>query len=312
MSVVLGIDFGGTKIALATATESGRVLRRARLETRARDGAATVVRRAVAAAHDLVAETAAGRLTAVGVSTFGVVRGERVVLAPNVPGWEELPLRGLLQSGLGVQVHLDNDVNAATAAEVRWGRLSGVDTGLYVNVGTGLGAGIVAGGSVLSGANGAAGEIGYVLMSPAQPAYAAGHAPLEEYVSGSGLARRGSDLMGREVAAHELFELRDDPQVAELLEEALDRLGMAVANLAIALDPERVVLGGGMAAETSVLPRLQALLKSAVPFPPRLEQARFAGDASLVGAIALALDALDSLESQKAQEAQEAQEASGG
>ncbi|MFC4906160.1 ROK family protein [Actinomadura gamaensis] len=292
---VLGLDFGGTKIAMSTARPDGGTLRSVRLATRAEDGAETVLRRALEAARRLVAETGAdgGRLVAAGVATFGVVRGQRVLLAPNVPGWEDLPLPRLLADGLGAPiVRLDNDVNAATAAELRWGGLAGVDTGLYVNLGTGLGAGIVVGGRVVRGANGAAGEIGYLLRSPGEPGHAAGRAPLEEHVSGGGLARRASALAGREITARELFGPSVPAELRALRDAALDELGMAVANLAIALDPERIVLGGGMAAEPAPASRLERLLARAVPFPPALEPAHFGADAALRGALALALDAL--------------------
>ncbi|MCP2339834.1 ROK family protein [Actinomadura rupiterrae] len=297
---VLGVDFGGTKIAMATARPDGEVLRRARLATRAEDGAKTVLGRALDAARHLAAETAAdcdasegGRLVAAGVATFGVVRDDRVLLAPNVPGWEDLPLPRLLREGLGAPVvRLDNDVNAATAAELRWGGLAGTDTGLYVNLGTGLGAGVVAGGRVLRGANGAAGEIGYLLRSPGEPGHAAGRAPLEEQVSGGGLARRASELAGREITARELFGPSVPAGLRGLRDRALDDLGMAIANLAISIDPERIVLGGGMAAEPELVARLDRLLARTVPFPPVLKPAHFGTDAALRGALALALDAL--------------------
>jgi glucokinase len=284
--IVLGIDFGGTKIALAAATAAGERLGDVRIETRAADGAAEVVRRAVEAANSLVAETA-GRLVAVGVSTFGVVRDERVRLAPNVPGWEGLPLPAMLRDGLGVRaLRVDNDVNAAAAAELRWGRLRGTDVGLYVNLGTGAGAALVVGGRVVPGAHGAAGEIGYLLRRAGEPGYADGHAPLEEYVSGSGLAARGSALLGEPVAAADLFTRRTEPAVAALLDDAADALGAAIANMTTFLDPERVVVGGGMA--TAFLPALRHAVARTVPFPPRVEAARFTDDAPLVGAIALA------------------------
>lgn len=285
--MILGIDFGGTKVALATADATGRPLRRARLETRAADGAERVVRRALDAAHRLVAETP-GTLAAVGVSTFGVVRGGRVRLAPNVPGWEDLPLPDLVSGALGAPVRVDNDVNAATAAEARWGRLAGVGTGVYVNLGTGLGAGIVVGGRVVPGAHGAAGEIGYLLRRPGEPGCAQGRAPLEEYASGSGLAARASALLGEPVTAAGLFARRDEPKAAALLDGTAAVLGMAVANLATTLDPERVVLGGGMAAEPSLLPAIRETVARAVPFPPEVVTARFVDDAALIGAIALA------------------------
>ena len=287
MSVVLGIDFGGTKIALATATTSGERLRGTRIETRASEGAEAVVRRALDAAKDLVAATP-GRLVAAGVATFGVVRGGRVRLAPNVPGWEDLPLPEILRDGLGVSaLDVDNDVNAAATAELHWGGLAGTDVGLYVNLGTGTGAALVVGGQVIPGTHGAAGEIGYFLREPGEPGYAGGRAPLEEHTSGSGLAARGSELLGEPVAAAGLFERRGEPAVAALLDEAAATVGMTVANLAIFLDPERVVVGGGMAA--AFLPSLRAAIAGAVPFPPPVEAARFIDDAPLIGAVALAV-----------------------
>ncbi|MFC5186209.1 ROK family protein [Actinomadura harenae] len=292
---VLGIDFGGTKIAMAAAAPDGTVLRSVRLATRAGDGAPVVLERALEAARRLAAETERdeGPLVAAGVATFGVVRGDRVLLAPNVPGWEELPLPRLLRDGLEAPVvRLDNDVNAATAAELRWGGLAGTGTGLYVNLGTGLGAGVVAGGRLVRGANGAAGEIGYLLRSPGEPGHGAGRAPLEEHVSGGGLARRASALTGREVTAPELFGPSVPSELRVLRDRALGDLGMAVANLAIILDPERIVLGGGMAAEPALVSRVEHLLARAVPFPPALEPAHFGADAALRGALALALDSL--------------------
>jgi glucokinase len=291
---VLGIDFGGTKVALAAATVTGEPLRNLRIETRGPDGAKKVVRRVLDAAHRLTAETP-GELVAAGVSTFGVLRDGRVRLAPNVPGWEDLPLPALLQDGLGVPaLHVDNDVNAAATAELRWGRLTGSDVGLYVNLGTGTGAALVVGGRVVPGMHGATGEIGYLLREPAEPGYAAGRAPLEEYTSGSGLAARGSALLGEEVTAAELFARRDEPPIAALLDDAASAVGMAVANLTTFLDPDRVVVGGGMAAV--FLPAVRGAIARTVPFPPSVEAARFVDDAPLIGAIALAVQAAGTTE----------------
>jgi glucokinase len=287
---VLGIDFGGTKVALATASLTGKRLRGTRIETRAADGAKEVVRRTLDAAHDLVKATP-GRLAAAGIATFGVVRDGRIRLAPNVPGWEELPLPALLQDGLGAPaLRIDNDVNAAAVAESRWGALSGTDLGLYVNLGTGTGAALIVGGRVVPGVHGAAGEIGYLLREPGEPGYAAGHAPLEEHTSGSGLAARGSALLGERVSAADLFARRDEPAVAELLDDAAGSVAMAVANLTTFLDPERVVVGGGMAA--AYLPALRAAIARAVPFPPSVVPARFVADAALIGALALGVEAI--------------------
>jgi glucokinase len=287
---VLGIDFGGTKIALATATTDGERLRTTRIETRAADGAQEVMRRTLATAHGLM-EKAPGRLLAAGVSTFGVVRGGRVQLAPNVRGWEDLPLPAILRDGLGVTaLNVDNDVNSAATAELDWGALRGTDVGLYVNLGTGTGAALIVDGRVVPGMHGAAGEIGYLLREPGEPGYAHGHAPLEEYTSGSGLAARGTTLLRRSVTAADLAAGRQEPAIASLLDDAAATIGMTVANLATFVDPERVVVGGGMA--NAFLPAIQSAVTRAVPFPPPVMAGRFVDDAPLIGAIALAVEAL--------------------
>lgn len=288
---VLAIDFGGTKVALATAAAAsvgglGAVLR---LETQSSAGADQVVRRSLEAARTLIASPAA-----VGVATFGVVRGDRVQLAPNVPGWDGLELSRLLREEFGATpVSIDNDVKAAAVAELRWGALRGVDVGLYLNLGTGLAAALVVDGTVVRGAHGAAGEIGYLVGSVGERGFADGRAPLEELVSGAALATRGSALLGRPVTAHDLFALRDDPAVRTLLDEALQALSVVVANLCITLDPDRVVVGGGMMrAGQYILPRMTAEVMRTVPFPPAIMAARFVDDASLLGALALALDSV--------------------
>jgi glucokinase len=150
------------------------------------------------------------------------------------------------------------------------------------------------GGRLLAGANGAAGEIGYNLLSPQDTdGFAGGAAPLEEAVGGRGLGGRASVLLGRPVTAGELFALaRENAQAKELLSSALDELSMHVANLAIALDPQRIAVGGGLVRSADVLlPALRERLAQAVPFPPELVAAKFDQDASLLGAIALALGA---------------------
>jgi glucokinase len=291
VSRVLGIDVGGTKVAVGVSSSDGpEIAARIRLDT----GAGTL-ERALAAARDLD-----GAPAAVGFSTCGVVRDGRIWLAPNVPGWEGLELPRLLREEYGaIPVAIDNDVKAAAAAELRWGALRGVSAGVYLNLGTGLAAALVVNGQVVSGAHGAAGEIGYLQAIPGEPAFADGHVPLEERVSGAALAARGTALLGRETTAAELFALfaaadasdgaLAGPDVAGLVDEALGLLAMSVANLCATFDPECLVVGGGMmGAADLIMPRLTAELRRAVPFPPEVRPARFTDDAPLLGALALA------------------------
>ncbi|MGW0195627.1 ROK family protein [Nonomuraea sp. NPDC003201] len=278
MTRVLGIDVGGTKVAIGVSTADGPTLSaHVRLDT----GPDTLAR-ALTAARALD-----GAPAAVGFSTCGVIRDGVVRLAPNVPGWEGLELPRLLQEAYGATpVSIDNDVNAAAAAELRWGALRGVSTGVYLNLGTGLAAALVVDGRVVPGAHGAAGEIGYLQVTPGEPAFADGRVPLEERVAGGALAARGTALLGRPVTAAELL---GGGHARELVDEALRTLAMSVANLCVVLDPERLVVGGGMmGAAELILPRLTAEVGRVVPFPPEVRPARFADDAPLLGALALA------------------------
>ncbi|MFG1703048.1 ROK family protein [Nonomuraea sp. M3C6] len=275
---MLGIDVGGTKIAIGVSgTDGPEIAAKVRLET-GENPLAT----ALHAARGLDRAPAA-----VGFSTTGVLHEGRVLLAPNVPGWNGLELPRLLREEYGtIPVAIGNDVKAAAAAELRWGALHGVSTAVYLNLGTGLAAALVVGGQVVDGAHGAAGEIGYLLAEPGEPAFADGHAPLEERVSGRALVAHGSALLGRTVTAGALFGL---PEGAVLVDEALRTLAIAVANLCVALDPEVVVVGGGMMAEAArILPPLAREVRRVVPFPPEVRAARFTDDAPLLGALALA------------------------
>ncbi|MET7996169.1 ROK family protein [Amycolatopsis sp. NPDC005232] len=290
--MILGIDFGGTKVALGLADDAGTLLATRRLDTDAEAGAEQVVTRALAGAKALVADEGA-RVDSVGVVSPGIVLEDRILLAPNVPGWEQLHLRSLVEAEFGgAPIATGTDAKAAALAEWEFGTLAGADPAVFLSLGTGIAAAVLIGGVVLSGANGAAGEIGYNLLAPQDTdAFASGSAPLEEAVGGRGLGRRAAELLGRPVTAASLFALaRENTQAKELVTSALDELSMHVANLAIAFDPSRIAVGGGLVRSADVLlPALRDRLAGAVPFPPELVAARFDQDASLLGAVALAM-----------------------
>jgi glucokinase len=287
---VLALDFGGTKIDVGTARADGELIVSERIETRAERGAAQAVARAIEAALHL-ADRTEGECIAAGAVSPGIVEEERVLLAPNVADWERLRLPSLLSEGLGMpSVPVANDVNAAALAESRWGALADARVGVFLSLGTGVKAGLVIGGEVFEGAHGAAGEIGYSLRDPADGAgFAAGRAPLEEFAGGRALGLRASALAGIPLTAAEAFSHPDVP--SGFVQEWLAELTTHVANLAIALDPERIAVGGGLLAHAeTILPALRERLAAAVPFPPEVVPARFLQDGALRGAAALAID----------------------
>ena len=322
--VVLGLDFGGTKIAAAVCRLDGTRLGSATVSSGGELGARASFDRGVATARNLLASTAPGvPLAAVGVSTFGIPFDDRVELAPAISGWGELPLGRELRAAFpGSVVRMATDAKAAAAAEVRWGALADCDPAIYLNLGTGLSAALVSGGQVIGGANGAAGEIGYNLRALADVGRTLDdRVPLEDMISGQALARRAAALDripdgpartpdgaartpdgaarppdgtdGRPLAAADVLTASAaEPDLDQLASEFVAELAFHVVNLAILVNPVRIAVGGGLVQSWDRLrPGLEQALSAGTPFPPELVTARFPADAPLIGAVALAADA---------------------
>jgi len=314
--VRIGVDLGGTKVLAGLVDETGRVLRRAREETRADDLGSVVdgVRRVVAAV------AADDPVSGVGVAVAGFVDGgrSRVLVAPNL-GLSDAPLRDLLEDALGVPVTLENDSNAAAWGEFRYGSARGRHECLVVTVGTGVGAGLILDGRLRRGAAGVAGELGHVLAyRNGVPCGCGRTGCLEQYASGSALVRRTRHLLrkGRAGTAPLLGRIGGDidalrgPDITaaaqdgdrfarEQLAVIGSRLGEAVAGLITVLDLDTVVLGGGVAEAGALLldPAERALKASLVQGPGLVRIKMVLGelgeDAGIVGAAELAGDRAD-------------------
>jgi len=294
--VVLGLDFGGTKIAIAVCDSSGTRLATTTVSSRADDGAQAGLARGIDAAHALLADQVPGAvLVAVGACTFGIPGDDGVELAPNIPGWKSLAFGRELRAAFpGVPVRMVTDVKAAARAELTWGSLIGSDPALYLNLGTGLAVGVIVGGAVVGGGRGAAGEIGYSLRGVADVGLPLGRrATLEDATSGKALAARARAELGGVATAAEVFaRAGTDPAAARLVASFVAELSLHVVNLCIALDPVRIAVGGGMVRSwAQIEPGLRAALDAAVPYPPELVLARFPFDAPLIGALALGVRA---------------------
>lgn len=293
--VVLGIDFGASKTAVAACGADGTRLASATIPTRAELGARAVFDAGIETACGLLARAGGGELAAVGVSTVGIPFDDRVELAPTIPGWGHLALGQELRAAFaGADIRLATDVKAATQAEVRWGALAGCDPAVYLNLGTGLAAAVVTDGRVLTGSHGAAGEIGYNVRG----VYDVGlglsrRTPLEHMVSGQALARRAQRASPRLLDAAGVFEASaQDAALRGLIDDFATELAFHLVNLAILIDPQRIAVGGGMVRSWERLrPGLEQALAAGVPFPPELVVADFPFDAPLMGAVALAIDA---------------------
>lgn len=283
---LLGIDFGGTKMALAIADPDGGILERRVLPTLAEHGAEAALARALDCAGQMTAD--AGPVLAAGVATPGAVVEDRIELAPNVPGWDGLRLGAAVADRFGVKhVGVVNDLNAAALAELRRGQLRNVDPGMVVGLGTGVALAVTVGGEVVSGAHGAAGEIGY---APVGLGPLTGADPILEHLF-SGIAL---DRLARERELDGAAELTaaGDAGHRAAFEDRLGTIGRQLVTACLVLDPQRVVLVGGMTAGIAVVDGIQEHLRRHVPMPPEIVVSDFPGDAALYGAVELALDQL--------------------
>lgn len=294
--VVLAFDFGGTKVALATADVNRRILHRIELPTAEFVDGPSVLQAAIKTGQKLVEHTrgedAGLELAAVGVATMGITLSDCVEMAPNVPGWQSLRIPETMAAAfIGKPIGIENDVKAAALAEVHRGALQGVDFGMYVNFGTGIAITYTLQQDVLRGHNGAAGEIAYCLRSKAEMlGYADGRAPLEEFVGGKGIGQRASAYFGQHLSTRDLFNLaKTSVEAKEFVNETLQEIAFHVINAIVNWNPERVAFGGGMmGAKDVILPYLTRFAKRFVPYPPAMVLAHFDRDAGLHGAIELA------------------------
>ena len=311
--IKLGIDIGGTKMAAGVVDDDGRILARARRATPTSDPAA--IDQAIA---DLYLELSSyGTIQHVGLAAAGFVSSDRstVLTAPNLP-WHNYPLAERVAALLpaGCVVVVENDANAAAWGEHLYGPVGGTSTSLMITLGTGIGGGIVSGGSLMRGAFGAAGEVGHFTV--VQDGLSCGCGNLgcwEAYASGTALvenARRairarpeeatallrfteGKDhsLTGRNIAD---AALSGDPLCLELFDTLGDWIGRGLASIASILDPEVIIIGGGVAESKGLfLQRIGDVFQSHLSSRDQRPQAQIfaaslGNDAGLVGVAALA------------------------
>jgi glucokinase len=274
--VVCGLDVGGTKL-LASVFDPhtpGRWAVEERVPTpespeELADLAADLVPRLVERAE---VEHGRRSLRAVGVGIAGLVdRRGRLRRGPNLPGFVEAPVADQLSDAIGVPVRVENDATAAAWGEHRLGAGNGVADLLVVTLGTGIGAGVISGGRPLMGAHGFAGEAGHMIVDPNGPLCPCGQRGCwERFASGSGLGRLAREAaeagrLGAVVAAaggdadavrgEHLTDAATagDPEALKVIEAFARWVAVGLANLTNVLDPERIVIAGGLVAAGDTL-----------------------------------------------------------
>ena len=246
----IGLDLGGTDLKAGLVSGRGEVTHFQRLPARASehaDAPLEVIAQAVAELR----RAAAGPVAGIGLGCPGVIdpaSGALVGRTPHLPHWNSLPLRALLLERLGGSLVVENDANLAALAEHRAGAAWGARVSLTVTVGTGIGCGVIVEGRVLRGAHGGAGELGHLPLDGRFPCRCGVPGCVEPECSGSGLVARAAEagLAVPDAAAVFAAAGAGDPRATRLIERMTDRLGALIAAAVQMLDPEIVVVGGGV------------------------------------------------------------------
>jgi glucokinase len=315
VSTTVGLDIGGTKINGGVVDSNGKVIARARRETPAQDADAIAHE-----AADLIRELSKDRdVRAAGVACAGFIdkSGATVLFAPNL-AWRDEPLKQRLESIADIPVIIENDANAAAWGEFTHGVGREADDMVLVTVGTGIGGGVVVDGRLLRGAWGVAAELGHLRVVPdgircgcgnrgCWEQYASGNALVREarelVASGTPLAARLADLCGHAPAALKGADvtraaMEGDPAALELLTDLGTWIGEGAASVAAILDPELIVIGGGVAdAGDLLLDPSRAAFRRQLTGRGHRPEAKFAlaslgNDAGMIGAAALAAEGI--------------------
>ena len=284
--MIAGIDLGATQVRVAVARSDGRIIATARNRT---DALRTPRRVVVWASDQILRLSDGGPVDCVGIGAPGPTDPARGLLVnpPNLRGWKNVPLAALLEELIDCPVHLENDANLAGLGEFHQGAGRGIRTMVYVTWSTGVGAGLILDGKLFSGAHGAAGEVGHMIIDPSGPLDACGqHGCVEAFCGGKALARE----LG--APAEQLFDraAEGDTMALARVRDAATHMGWALINLSNIIDPELIVMGGGVTRSwRQVAPVLARVLRSS-PFikarrRPSLRRARLGDRAGQVGAV---------------------------
>jgi len=281
-------DIGGSKIAVGRVETDGRIVERIEAPT-PRPGTPDAV---IDALLEILRPLHLPSDATVGIAATGRVVEGRVhaVNVGTLPGWEDVGLATTVEAATGLRCAVLNDAHAATYGEWIHGAGRGSDASFaFVTISTGIGAGAIVNGRLLTGAHGLGAHIGFLPRHDRPDA-------LEQRASGRALARRASEIAGRPIDAREALRRvqAGDPAMNELLRDVVDELAVALAQLQWIVDPERIAIGGGLGLAEGILGSLAERVAArlvgtpgvASGIAPELVRAQLGADAGLVGVAA--------------------------
>lgn len=306
--LAIGIDVGGTFIKAGLVNRRGQIIARGREMTQEPGGENQVVSKILATIRDLEKRKGrSGEITGVGLGVAGLINAEegRVLTSPNIPGWRNFHLLKYIRKEIPYPVFLENDANAAALGEKWIGAARGIPTFCLLTLGTGVGGGLILKGEIWHGANGTAGEFGHMTIDPDGPSCSCGNRGcLEAYASVTALRRNICEAIASGRKTSLSMNSENDSLNGEMIYRAAQQgdavareefermgaaLGIGITNLIHLLNPQRIILGGGLSAAWKFFfPALREnLRRRAIPASARgvkIIRASTGEDAGILGA----------------------------
>ena len=305
----IGVDLGGTNLRAAAITHDGALLEDFQVSTEAAAGRDKVTSNIIGGIRQVQAGHDGDKLLGIGIGVPGLIRLEEgvIVASPNLPGWEDFPLRDKLEGELGCPIILENDANAAALGEVWLGAGRDVDDLVLLTLGTGIGGGVISGGKVLHGQDGMAGELGHITVEPHDGALCGcgNYGCVEAEASATAVRRMAEEAIaaGSSPALAKLAESHGgvsarlvdaaaqdgDAEAIRIYEHMGEALGRALANLVNIFNfPLYLLAGGVLAAWDRFAPAMfEEVKKRSYTYRQtnsRIEKAQLGNKAGLYGA----------------------------
>ncbi len=236
---VIGVDLGGSNIRVATVNLKGKILTR-KVQPVKKENRNVVIEQMI----DLIDSLMNGKIKGIGISVPGAVTPSGLVWAPNLPNWNDFPLENILRSRFpSLEVVVKDDRSTAVFGESRFGVAKECKNFVFMIVGTGIGVGLMLDGHIYSGTRGLAGSMGWFIVDSDSHSSGSKYETFEEKAAGLAIKKKYG-LNGQTIFNK---ALEGDVKALEILENIGKEIGIGVANLVAIVDPEMVVIGGGVA-----------------------------------------------------------------
>jgi len=301
---IIGIDLGGTNLKLALFDLKYKIKDKIALNTALYKKKETLISAIVNAVNGFTKKHLLKNknLLGLGLGVPGPVDAQKGIVHffPNIPGWKEVNLKNILQKRLRLPIFLDNDANLMALAEARMGSAKSYKYAVCLTLGTGVGAGIIIGGKIYRGMANLAGELGHLPLNIKGPlCNCGGRACLESYIGNRRILELAKDSFKRKISLEELSELakKNNKKALKIWLKVAEYLGVALSGVINLLNPDCIVIGGGVANAGKVLFKQvkRTILKRAMPNQARqvkIYKAKLGSDAGLIGAAIMVKEGL--------------------